>query len=102
MSSRWVDLRCSTLNIEYAFGDGAGRTVVEVEERIDVVTFALSEFLALDSQNIDLGVDDYGLLLRGSADVEVGKVVPFFHWTLEREDVPHVGTWRVLDKGQQK
>ena len=79
MSSRWVDLRCSALKREYAFGDGAGRTVVEVEERIDVVTFALSEFLALDSQNIDLGVDDYGLLLRGSADVEVGKVVPFFH-----------------------
>ena len=102
MNSWWVDSRYSALNIKYALWDGAGRTVVEVEERIDVVTFALRKSLTLDSQDIDLGVDDYGLLLRRSADVEVGKVVPFFHWALEREDVSHVGTWRVLDKGQQK
>ena len=44
-----------------------------------MVTFALRKSLTLDSQDIDLGVDDYGLLLRRSADVEVGKVVPFFH-----------------------
>lgn len=79
MNSLWVDLRCSALNLEYALGDGAGRTIIEVEERIDVIAFALSKFLALDSQDIDLGIDDYGLLLRGSADVEVAIVIPFFH-----------------------